>query len=307
MRHAKRMEEDRMTLDEFTAARRTAETPSGTIAYVEHGEGPVALFVHGVFLNGYLWRDVIARLGDVRRCLAVDLLAHGATRVGPGQDLSFTAQARMLVELLDVLGIDRVDLVANDSGSGIAQLVAAHHPERLRTLTLTNGDTHDNWPPEPFKPTLAAAASGQLGPALQAMLADVAFARSAGFGSAYARPEALAPETVAAYLGPLVASPEAIHDLERFLATFDCAQTVAIHDRLRRLEVPTLIMWGTDDPFFDVKWAYWLRDTIPGARRVVEVPGGRLFFPEEEPELLASALRAHWGDAAAVPPSAAAG
>src|SRR5262249_39396730 len=44
----------------------------------------------------------------------------------------------------------------------IAPLFAAYHPERLRSLTLTNGDTHDNWPPEPFKSTLAAAASGQL-------------------------------------------------------------------------------------------------------------------------------------------------
>jgi pimeloyl-ACP methyl ester carboxylesterase len=293
-----RMEEVHMTFEEFLRARRTAETAAGTIAYVEHGEGPVALFVHGVFLNGYLWRDVIERLGDVRRCIAVDLMAHGATRVGPAQDLAFTAQARMLADLLDALDIDRVDLVANDSGSGIAQLFAAGHPERLRSLTLTNGDVHDNWPPEAFKPTLAAAAAGQLAPALRSMLADVGFARSGGFGSAYARPEALTAETVAAYLGPLVASPQATGDLERFLATFDSAQTVAIHDRLRRLDVPTLIMWGTADSFFDLKWAYWLRDTIPGVRRVIEVPGGKLFFPEEEPGLVADAVRAHWTEAA---------
>lgn len=283
-----------MTVEEFAARRRTAETPSGTIAYVEHGSGPVALFVHGVFLNGYLWRDVIAQLGDTRRCLAVDLLAHGATRVRPGHEISFPAQAHMLVELLDVLGIDRVDLVANDSGSGIAQLFAAHHPERLRSLTLTNGDTHDNWPPEPFKSTLELAAGGQLEGALRTMLTDIGFARSAGFGTAYARPERLAPETVATYLGPLVASPEAFRDFERFLSTFDCAATVSVYDRLRRLEAPTLVMWGTDDSFFDKKWAYWLRDTIPGTRRVIEVPGGRLFFPEEEPDLVATALREHW-------------
>src|ERR1051325_8079755 len=106
MLHPKRMEEP-MTPTEFAAARRTVDTPSGTIAYVEHGQGPAALFVHGVFLNGYLWRDVLARLGGVRRCLAVDLLAHGATRVRPGQEISFPAQARMLVEFLDALGIER--------------------------------------------------------------------------------------------------------------------------------------------------------------------------------------------------------
>jgi len=51
------------------------------------------------------------------------------------------------------------------------------------------------------------------------------------------------------------------------------------------------------DSFFDKKWAYWPRDTIPGTRRVIEVPGGRLFFPEEEPELVAKALRLHWAEA----------
>ena len=289
-----------LTSQEFVARRRTVETPSGTIAYVEHGQGPVALFVHGVFLNGYLWRDVVTRLGDVRRCLAVDLLAHGGTQARPGVEIGFPAQARMLREFLDGLGIDRVDLVANDSGSGIAQLFAAYHPERLRSLTLTNGDTHDNWPPEAFKPTLAAAAGGQLEGALRAMLADVEFARTAGFGSAYARPEALTRETVETYLGPILASPEAYRDFERFLATFDCTATVAAYDQLRRLHVPTLVLWGTEDVFFDTKWAHWLRDTIPGTRRVVEVPGGHLFFPEEEPELVARELRAHWAAADAL-------
>jgi hypothetical protein len=48
---------------------------------------------------------------------------------------------------------------------------------------------------------------------------------------------------------------------------------------------------------FDVKWAYWLRDTIAGSGRVLEVPGGKLFFPEEEPALVADALRSHWAEA----------
>jgi pimeloyl-ACP methyl ester carboxylesterase len=58
--------------------------------------------------------------------------------------------------------------------------------------------------------------------------------------------------------------------------------------------VPTLIVWGTDDVFFDVSWAYWLRDTIPGAAGVVEIEGGRLFFPDERAGELTEALRRHW-------------
>src|SRR5881394_85815 len=91
-------------------------TASGRIAYVEAGSGPVALFVHGVLMNGHLWRHQLAALGDIRRCIALDILAHGDTEVAAGQDLSVTAVAAMLGEFLDALGVDHVDLVGNDSG-----------------------------------------------------------------------------------------------------------------------------------------------------------------------------------------------
>ena len=55
------------------------QTSFGNIHYVERGSGPVALFVHGVLLNGHLWRHQLAELSDIRRCVAIDLLAT-ATR-----------------------------------------------------------------------------------------------------------------------------------------------------------------------------------------------------------------------------------
>src|ERR1700691_2468113 len=136
------------------------ETPSGRISYAPAGSGPTALFVHGVVLNKHLWRHQVAGLSDIRRCIAVDLLAHGDTEIAPEQDVSVTANAKMLREFLDALQIDQVDLVGNDSGGGIAQIFAALNPSRVRSLTLTNCDTHNNWPPEPFKPFLEMAAAG---------------------------------------------------------------------------------------------------------------------------------------------------
>ena len=59
-------------------AKHSVQTPSGRINYTEQGSGSVALFVHGVLLNGYLWRHQQAGVSDVRRTIAVDLLAHGA-------------------------------------------------------------------------------------------------------------------------------------------------------------------------------------------------------------------------------------
>ena len=136
-----------MDIATFHASRRFADVKSGRIAYFEEGQGPVAFFIHGVPLNGYHWRRVIERLKHRRRCIAIDLMGLGFTEIAPSQDVSFTAQAQMIAEVLDLLLIDKIDLIANDSGGAIAQIFAAHHPQRLTSLVLTNCDVHDGWPP----------------------------------------------------------------------------------------------------------------------------------------------------------------
>jgi len=277
------------------ASRHSVETASGRISYAEQGTGEVALFVHGVLLNGHLWRHQLEDLSDMRRCIAVDLLAHGDTEIASDQDVSVTANAKMLQEFLDALNIDRVDLVGNDSGGGIAQIFAALYPERVRSLTLTDCDTHDNWPPEAFKPFLAMSAAGGLRETLEALLSDKSIYRSAqALGPAYEHPERLSDDSIENYLRPFLRTSQRTRDLERFLAAFDNQHTLAIEARLKTLQAPTLIVWGTDDVYFDVKWSQWLADNIPGTRRRIELPGARIFFPEERAAEFNQELRAHW-------------
>jgi pimeloyl-ACP methyl ester carboxylesterase len=284
-----------MDENKFLPSRHNVETPLGRISYLEQGTGPIALFVHGVLLNGHLWRHQLSRLSDIRRCIAVDLLAHGDTEIAPGQDVSVTANAEMIRQFLDALKIDQVDLVGNDSGGGIAQIFAALYPERVRSLTLTDCDTHDNWPPEAFKPFLAMAASGALRGTLDAMLSDKSIYRSPqALGPAYEYPQRLTDDSIETYLRPLVKTEQRTRDLERFLAAFDNKHTLAVEDRLKKMAAPTLIVWGTDDVYFDVKWSHWLAETIPGVRRRVELKGARIFFPEERSEEFNHELRAHW-------------
>ncbi len=274
---------------------RSVQTASGRISYTEQGSGPVALFVHGVLLNGYLWRHQLEDLSDVRRCIAVDLLAHGDTEIAPDQDVSVTANAKMLKEFLDALHIDKVDLVGNDSGGGIAQIFAALNPERVRSLTLTDCDTHDNWPPEAFKPFVAMAAAGGLRGTLETMLSDKGVYRSPqALGPAYEHPEQLSDDSIESYLRPFVKTEQRTRDLQRFLAAFDNKHTLAIEAKLKTLQAPTLIVWGTDDVYFDVKWSHWLAENIPGTRRRVELQGARIFFPEERWQEFNKELRAHW-------------
>ncbi|MGH7004209.1 MAG: alpha/beta fold hydrolase [Alphaproteobacteria bacterium] len=280
---------------EPSASKRSVQTASGRISYTEQGAGPIALFVHGVLLNGHLWRHQLTGLSDIRRCIALDLLAHGDTEITPDQDVSVTANAKMLEEFLDALDIQQVDLVGNDSGGGIAQIFAVRHPGRVRSLTLTNCDTHDNWPPEAFKPFLAMAAAGGLRGALEGMLADKGVYRSPqALGPAYEHPERLTDDSIETYLRPLIRTERRTRDLQRFLAAFDHSETVKLESRLKALQAPTLIVWGTDDIYFDVKWSRWLAETIPGTRKRVEFEGARIFFPEERWLEFNQELRAHW-------------
>src|ERR1700738_2585109 len=272
----------------------SVETPSGRISYASAGSGPVALFVHGVVLNKHLWRHQLAGLSELRRCIAVDLLAHGDTEIAPDQNVSVTANAQMLKEVLDALQLDQVDLVGNDSGGGIAQIFGALNPQRVRTLTLTNCDTHDNWPPEALKPFVEMVKAGGLRDTLNAMLADKTIFRSPGaLGPAYERPETVTDEDIETYLRPLVRSEQRTRALQRFIVGFDNSHTRMIEPQLRKLDASTLIVWGTDDVYFPVKWAHWLAETIPGAKPPVELEGARLFFPEERAEEFNRLLRGH--------------
>ena len=279
---------------ELDASRRTVSTKSGEISYIDIGTGAAALFVHGVGTNAYLWRNVLGPLAAVRRCLAIDLPLHGQTPVAAGQDLSVAALASVLEDFCDALELTNVDLVANDTGGAVAQVFAARNPHRLATFTLTDCDTEGNLPPEAFKPVIDMAAAGDLAPAMAALMEDIGAARDAAFGSAYEHPADTDPAVIRAYLEPCVGTPERAREFERLLVALDSRDLVAVQPQLRTLQVPTLLVWGTDDPFFDISWAHWLRDTIPGVTKLVTVDGGKLFFPEERPGDLVGPLTEHW-------------
>lgn len=144
----------------FHGLRRYAKTTFGKIAYVERGSGSAALFLHGFPLNGFQWRDALQRLSPYRRCIAPDFLGMGFTQVAKEQGVGPDDQVAMLIAFLDQLNIDHVDVVANDSGGAVAQLLLVRHPRRVRTLLLTNCDTEIESPPPAMLPVIELAKQG---------------------------------------------------------------------------------------------------------------------------------------------------
>jgi pimeloyl-ACP methyl ester carboxylesterase len=276
--------------------RRTAIVDGEEIAFVDAGDpgAPAALFVHGVLVNADLWRNVIFDVADLRRCVAVDLPAHGASPAGSdAADLSLTGLAAMLDGLCAVLGLEQVDVVANDTGGAVTQVFAARFPARVRTLTLTNCDVHDNFPPEMFKPFVDMAHTGEFGPMVAAIAGDLALARSeTGLGMGYLAPAQLSDEVVTSYLEPFVADQG--KGLERLLTSASADELVGVEPLLAQLTAPAQVAWGTADVFFGPEWAERLRELIPSVERVTLVPDAKLFWPDERAADLVRLLRDFW-------------
>ncbi|MEZ0356207.1 alpha/beta fold hydrolase [Mycobacterium sp. SA01] len=284
-----------MDITTLEAHRRDATTASGPISYLDVGRGRPAVFIHGLIANSLLWRNVILAVSSrERRCIAIDLPGHGHTPPArPSDDVSLTGLANRVIELIDLLGFDRFDLVANDTGGAVAQIVAARLGARLTTLVLTNCDTEGNTPPALFKPITVMAHVGllaKIGPyaARRRPLAH----RALGIG--YQHPRRLPDEIVDAYCNPTLGTAHSARALSRIITSLSSDDLADVRSRLATLTAPTLIVWGTDDPLFKIKWARRLADLIPSTVAVRTIKGARMHFPDEHATQFIPLLQQHW-------------
>jgi pimeloyl-ACP methyl ester carboxylesterase len=282
---------------DFRAARRYAKTSFGKIAYVERGSGDAALFLHGAPLNGFQWRGAIDRLSAHRRCVAPDFMGLGYSEVPEQQSLAASAQTTMLAALLDRLAISKVDIIASDSGGAVAQLFVARYPERVRTLLLTNCDVEPNSPPPKVKPAIEMARAGTLADATAKWLTDKALARSTFGAAVYRDPSHFADETIEYYATPLVSSPLRRTQYHAFHIALEPNPLAGIEASLKRTKAPVRIVWGADDDIFSQQDADYLDRTFPLSRGIRRVPGGKLFFQEEFPEIIAEEAQRLWNHA----------
>jgi pimeloyl-ACP methyl ester carboxylesterase len=278
----------------FRAARRFVDTPFGRIACVVRGSGDAALFLHGAPLNGFQWRGAIARLSSHRQCIAPDFMGLGYSQIPAQQSLAADAQVGMLAALLDALAISGVDIVASDSGGAVAQLFLVRYPERVRTLLLTNCDVEPDSPPAKVMPAIAMARAGTLADATAMWLTDKALARSTFGAAVYGDASRIADETIDYYVAPLVSSPLRRTQYHAFHTALVPNPLSGIEPLLKRSTVPLRIVWGASDDIFVPADAHYLDGILPGSKGIRFVPGAKLFFPEEFPEIIAEEALRLW-------------
>jgi haloalkane dehalogenase len=121
-----------------------------TMAYVDAGQGPPVVFLHGNPTSSYLWRNVIPHVTAVGRCLAPDLIGMGDSGPASGGSYRFVDHARYLDAWFDALGLRDVTLVVHDWGSALGFWWAFRHQSRVRGLAyleaIVRPVTWAEWP-----------------------------------------------------------------------------------------------------------------------------------------------------------------
>lgn len=270
-------------------------TPSGPVSCLDVGEGRPTLFLHGLLTNAHLWRHVISEVASrQRRCIAVDLPGHGGTPpMSDGADVSLTGISRRVIDACDALELSEFDLVASDTGGAVGQIVAAHLGYRLSTLTLASCDTEGNCPPVLFKPLAwmsQPTVLGLIGPFLAGQRSLIRLLLKTGYANVRRIPD----EVVDSYGRAVFGTRESARSFGRVMNAVVNDDLAVIHDRLADLQVPTLIVWGTGDPFFPVKRGQDLARLIPGTVAFTTLEGARLHFPDYRAAEFVPHLRHFW-------------
>jgi pimeloyl-ACP methyl ester carboxylesterase len=273
--------------------------PACTIHYQESGpsDGPAIVFVHGLLVDGSIWRSVVAGLSDELRCV-VPTLPMGS-HITPMRERSAATPlgvAEVLADFLDALDLHDVTLVANDMGGAITQLLLTRRPERVGRVVLTNCDSHDNWLPPDFKHLQRMAKIGLLGPVLAMTYRMPAIRDSRiGFGLLHKRP--IPADILDAWTRPVLASRGVRRDVNDFTRHIDNRLTLDAATRLSEFTGPALIAWAPGDRVFPMRYAERLRDAFTKATLITVADSGS-FIPLDQPGELARLVRDFIGSAA---------
>jgi pimeloyl-ACP methyl ester carboxylesterase len=270
-----------------TSERHEIELPAGRIRYREAGEGKPVVFVHGYLVDGRLWDGVVDNLSDRCRCIAPDWpIGSQQIAMNPDADLTPYGIAAIVASFLEALDLEDVTIVGNDSGGAMSQVLVTRHPERIGRLVLTNCDTHENFPPGPFKALvpLAKLPGGMAAIGLPFRIGAIARAAFKPFAKT-----PIPPELIASWMEPGLHDAGVKHDLKKVTSGMNKRYTLEAAEKLRDSSLPILLTWAPGDRVFPLKYAERLVNEASNAR-LVEIPDSRTFVPLDQPQLLADKI-----------------
>lgn len=264
---------------------RSVELHKDTLRYVDIGDGPPVVLVHGLIGSHLSWGTQLERLSTKHRVIAPDLFGHGASDK-PSGDYSLSSHAATIRDLMDHLGIDSAALVGHSLGGGIVMQFIYLFPERVDNLTLVSSGG--------LGPEVSLLLKAATLPGSELVLPLVAsdwFRRNAeGALSQLSRlglpvkPGASMAETWRAFKSVSDRSTR-----EAFLASSRAVvgprgQTVSAKQHFEKFEsIPSLLVWGAKDRMIPAKHADNIRREVPNSQ--VEIFPDAGHFPQlDEPD-----------------------
>ena len=255
---------------DWAALARTIDVGPDRLAYVELGDGPPVLLVHGLGGNRTVWLETLPALARNHRVIAVDLPGFGASALG-SDGVSIPGYARTLERFCNRLGLGRLVLMGSSLGGWVSADLTLRSPERVRGLVLIDAAGIVPTRPERLK-AVAMMRGAELGaphaPRFRAAVATRPGLRKLALKYTIADPTRLAADLV--YMA-LPGAPD-----PGFSPAFTAARrswSDAWSDTLTEIECPTLILWGDRDALLPLRhareWARLIRGSelqvIPGA------------------------------------------
>ncbi len=263
------------------------DAEAGRVHYLDEGDGPPVLFLHGNPTWSFLFREQVRRLRDEYRCIAPDYLGFGLSEKPREFSYRPADHARTVERLVDELDLQGPTLVCHDWGGPIGLDYATRNPDAVSGLVLSNTWM---WPLDHSAAVrLFGAAMG--GPAGRLLVERWDLFTMAAMPALYADRSRLTPEIHRYYLRPhpKPADRQGVRAFVRGLADPDdwLARLWSRRDAVR--DVPTLLAWGARDPAFGGELERWRR-LAPDARTVEFEDCGH-FVPEEKGTELAAEIR----------------
>ena len=266
------------------------ELSAGTIEYEDTGgSGPIVVLLHGLVMDGSLWRHVVRELRADHRCVVPTMPFGGHRRpMRADADLSLRGLARLEAEFLEALDLRDVTLVGNDLG--LFQVTAGEYPERIARLVITSCEAFENIPPGLPGHTLAFAAKlpGGLNALAQPMRLRALRRLPLALGWMAKRP--IPHEITDAWLRPLLTQRKIRRDLLKYLHNYSKGDLLAAAERLRSFERPALVIWAAEDRVMPPAHGRRLAALLPHAR-LVEITDSYTLIPEDQPGELVRAIR----------------
>ena len=270
----------------FPFESRFADVAGARVHYVDEGEGPVLLLLHGNPTWSFLYREVIKGLRDRFRCIALDYPGFGLSRPAPGYGFTPAEHAQLLERFLLDLDLNGVTMMVQDWGGPIGFAVAVRLPERYDAFVIGNTWA---WPKSDPPTQLFSRFLG--GPAGRRLIANRNLFVEQALPGGVNRVE-LSDEVMDAYRGPFPTPgsrmptwvfPREILASRPFLAEIE-KRLASLRDRR------ALIVWPTKDVAFKERERRRWEELFPNHRTVL-LEGAGHYIQEDAPEEIIAAIR----------------